>query len=237
MAVTSVGGPRTNAAIGTSLGDGVTYGAFGQPQRIHEDVTGASAAYAVAANTGSLYTNCFNTISLPTDATINGVELVAATDFDGSGYSYIGNFGSTGSTESATMQMYLYNGTTYSSALTFKSTPSGTSVNAANDEMTFLGGNKRYVNYNASIDLMGGAADSLSGLTWDASSQASWGFAFTCVAVSGTPVYGILRGIGLRITYTEASTGYTHDVNAVAAANIGRLNSVVTAKIGKINNT
>ena len=37
-----------------------------------------------------------------------------------------------------------------------------------------------------------------------------------------------------RITYTEA-TGYSHDIMGLAAASIGKVNTVATANIGKIN--
>ena len=37
------------------------------------------------------------------------------------------------------------------------------------------------------------------------------------------------------IEYTVSASGYTHDVNGVAAASIGKVNYVATASIGKIN--
>ena len=39
----------------------------------------------------------------------------------------------------------------------------------------------------------------------------------------------------ITLDYTVAASGYTHDVNSVAAASIGKVNSVATASIGKIN--
>ena len=39
-----------------------------------------------------------------------------------------------------------------------------------------------------------------------------------------------------RITYTEA-TGYSHDIMGLAAANIGKVNTVATANVGKISGT
>ena len=56
-----------------------------------------------------------------------------------------------------------------------------------------------------------------------------------CIDISATPVFGILRGIGLRATYTEAATGYSHSVIGVASGNIGKVNALATANIGKIN--
>ena len=38
-----------------------------------------------------------------------------------------------------------------------------------------------------------------------------------------------------KIEYTLASTGYTHDISGLAAANISKVNTVATANIGKIN--
>ena len=38
-----------------------------------------------------------------------------------------------------------------------------------------------------------------------------------------------------KIEYTVSASGYTHDVNGVAAASIGKVNYVATASIGKIN--
>ena len=39
----------------------------------------------------------------------------------------------------------------------------------------------------------------------------------------------------ITLDYTAAASGYTHDVNSVAAASIGKVNTVATASIGKIN--
>ena len=39
-----------------------------------------------------------------------------------------------------------------------------------------------------------------------------------------------------RITYTEA-TGYSHDIMGLAAANIGKVNTLATANVGKISGT
>ena len=46
---------------------------------------------------------------------------------------------------------------------------------------------------------------------------------------------GINHATVAYLEYTEASSGYTHDLNGVAAASIGKVNSVATASIGKIN--
>ena len=67
MPTTNIEGPNANIAAGTI--DGVTYGALGQPQRIHESVTGASAAFGTTALKGSLYDNCFNLTQIPSSFT------------------------------------------------------------------------------------------------------------------------------------------------------------------------
>ena len=41
--------------------------------------------------------------------------------------------------------------------------------------------------------------------------------------------------VTITLDYTLAATGYTHDVNSVAAASINKVNTVATASIGKIN--
>ena len=42
-------------------------------------------------------------------------------------------------------------------------------------------------------------------------------------------------GVNFTLSYTLASTGYTHDVSGLAAASIAKVNTVATANIGKIN--
>ena len=41
--------------------------------------------------------------------------------------------------------------------------------------------------------------------------------------------------VTITLDYTESASGYTHDVNGLAAASIGKVSSVATASIGKIN--
>ena len=110
MATTSILAPNASGAVGTGIGDGVTYGGWSFPERIYSSAGGASAAVTTLANKGTLWTNCFNSSQIPSGATITGVELVAGLDTDGTGNSNIGNAGSTGVSESVTYQMYLYNG-------------------------------------------------------------------------------------------------------------------------------
>ena len=107
MADTGIIGPVADVAIGTALGDGTNYGSFSNPQRLYRTAGGSSAATVTTSGKGTLWYNCFVS-EIPSSATIQGIEIVAGVDFDGSGNSNIGNFGSTGTTETITMQMYLY---------------------------------------------------------------------------------------------------------------------------------
>jgi len=231
MGVTSILTPTANAVVGTDIGDGVTYGAWSNPQRVHRTSTGSSAAVATAANKGTVWTGCFDASQIPSGATITGVELVAGTDPDGSGNSNIGTAGSTGASESMTFQMYLYNGTSYSSPLTFLSTPSGGSLNGDSTELTLTGANKRYVNMTAGDDIMAGSSTSLSGLSWDPVDQARFGFAITSIAVSATPVGIVVRGIGLRVTY---STQFPDKVIGEPPADILKVLGIGTANLANI---
>jgi hypothetical protein len=45
---------------------------------------------------------------------------------------------------------------------------------------------------------------------------------------------GIGFGTTITLTYTEASSGYTHDIMGVATGNIGKVINVATANIGKV---
>ena len=231
MGVTSILTPTANAAVGTGIGDGVTYGAWSQPQRLHRATTGSSAAVATVANKGTIWDGCFDATQIPSGAVITGVELVAGLDPDGAGNSNIGNAGSTGSSESMTYQMYLYNGSSYSSPLAFLSTPSGGSLNGDSTELTLTGANKRYVNTTTGDDLMAGSSTGLSGLSWDPADQADFGFAFTSIAVSATPVGVIVRGIGLRVTY---SVQFPDKVIGEPPADILKVLGIGTASLANI---
>ena len=54
-------------------------------------------------------------------------------------------------------------------------------------------------------------------------------------ATTGTSDIRIDFNTTITLDFTLAATGYSHDVNSVAAASIGKVNSVATASIGKIN--
>lgn len=233
MPDTGIVGPLANAAVGTGLGDGTNYGAFSQPQRVHRTSTGASAATVTAANKGTRWYNCFNSNQIPAGATILGVELVAGVDFDGSGNSNFGTFGSTGATEAITFRAFLYNGSSYSSALTYDGqSRTGIAYADSDTTATFTGGNRRYLGLSTLGTLFGGPAD-LSGLTWDPADQADFGFALISTAVTATPVAGILRGIGLRVTYSEGTVA--EKVNTISSGSIAKLDTVVGNTIAKFN--
>lgn len=237
MADTGIVGPLANTAVGTGLGDGTNYGAWSSPQRLHRNGIYSNAAVVTAANKGTRWYNCFDNNQIPAGATITGVEIVATTDFDGSGNSNIGTFGSTGSTESISMRAYLYNGSSYSSPLAYDgATRTGITYSDSNTTATFLGPNRRYLGSSTLGTLFGGSSD-LSGLTWDPANQANFGFVFTSTAIVNTPVAGAIRGIGLRVTYTEAvarsGPADVAKINGVATADIDKFSGVAFDDIGK----
>lgn len=237
MPDTGIVGPTSNTAVGTGLGDGTNYGGWGQPQRLHRTSTGASAAFITAADKGTRWYNCFNTNQIPSGATITGVEIVAGVDFDGSGNSNIGTFGSTGATESVSLRAFLYDGSNYSNALEYDgATRTGITYSDGDTTATFLGGNRRYLGLST-LGTLFGASDELHGLTWDPANQASFGFAFVSTAVVQTPVAGAIRGIGLRVTYTAAPSGPANiaQVSGVVKANINEFNGIAFSGISEIN--
>ena len=232
MATTSILAPNTNAAVGTGIGDGTTYGAFSQPQRIHSTSTGSAAAVASAANKGTLWTNCFNSTQIPSGAVITGIEIVAGTDPDGSGNSNIGTSGGTGASESITWQLYLYNGSSYSSPLTFThALGSGCTLNGDSTELTTTGANKRYANNTSGDDVLAGSSTGLSGLSWNQADQADFGFAITTIAVSATPTGVAVRGLGLRATY---SVQFPDKVIGEPPADILKVNGIATASLANV---
>ena len=54
-------------------------------------------------------------------------------------------------------------------------------------------------------------------------------------ATTGVADVTIDFDVTITLDYTLAATGYSHDINGVAAASIGKVISVATANIGKIN--
>jgi len=228
MATTSIVFPTSNAVLGTALGDGITYGGWSVPERIHGDSTITSGVAVTSTNnTGNVWKG--HAFGFPATGTIaiEGVEIMADNDpYDGTPLANMGNAGSTGASESAIYKMYLYNGSTYA-GVEFISPPNG-SLSGDSLELTLQGSNKRYKNGFSSAgtaETIGGAADDLHGLSWDASTSSNWGFAITVTGFVATPVPVILRGIGLRVTYTHTPPPppdrYNNDIVAkVSSGNV-----------------
>jgi len=237
MPTTDIEGPNSAGNIGTDIGDGVNYAAISSVQRnrVLETSTGASAMAATATPSGVIFTNFFNSSQIPSDATITGVEVVAGTDFDGSGESYIGTYGS--STGTVVVECYLHNGTSYSSKLVWDSSePGGASLSNGDTTATFDGGNDRYKNITAGDDVLFGGDSDLSGLTWDPADQANFGFAITFQNESNAFVGGFTRGIGLRVTYTQGPQPATgKKLNTIISGSIAKLDTVVGNTIAKFN--
>lgn len=233
MPTTSIEGPHSHTDIGTDIGDGVNYASISSTQRnrVLEASTGASAMAATATPSGVRFFNFFNANQIPSTATILGVELVFGTDFDGSGNSNIGSFGS--STGTFVVECYFHNGDSYSSKLTYLSTPAGVTLSNSDTTATFDGANRRYVD-NASGDDVGfGSASDLSGLSWDPARQDEWGFALTFQNESSNMVAGILRGFGMRVTYREGATA--EKINTLISGSIVRLDTIAGNVIKKFN--
>ena len=55
------------------------------------------------------------------------------------------------------------------------------------------------------------------------------------LAAGGDISNGIAFNSTIQLSFTDAVTGYTHDVLGVASANIGKINGVATADISKVN--
>lgn len=228
MPTTNVQGPTSYNTLGTALGDGNNYVSWTYPERMLSSGTNVCVASgSTAGNRGNLWKGCFNT-EIPTDATITGVELVAKAST--SHNARFGNAGSTGSTESLTYRMYVYNGSSYAEAA-FLSTPFGGSLSSDSMELTLTGANRYYVNNSYGTDVLAGSSSELFGLTWNPIDQQGFGFVILTNAQVDTPV-GVISGrgdIGLRITYTSA--GYSKEVDGVAPGDIYSITNVLRADV------
>ena len=201
MASTSSLGPLSNFTV-----PGKT--AWSNPQRVYRTATASSAAVATSANRATVWYNCFDSGQIPAGATIDGIELVSETIATGTGR--IGTAGATGPTESATMSIRLYNGSSYSSSLYSN---------------TFTGANDYYPSSGAGtgVVLVGGPTN-LVGLTWDPADQADFGFRIDVDSIVLTPVAVALRGLSLKVYYTEVAKIYSF--NDVSGSDIEYVNSV-----------
>ena len=239
MPTTDIEGPHSHTSIGTDIGDGVNYASISSTQlnRVLETSTGANAMAATATPSGVKFFNFFNDNQIPAGSTIQGIEIVAGTDFDGSGDSRISSFGS--STGTFEVECYVHNNKEYSERLTFSSAPinnvggSGGTLSDSDRTATFDGSNKHYLNNSAGDDVLFGGTSELFGKDWDVSDQASWGFAITFQAESNSMVAGILRGFGMRVTYVEPTR--IEKINAIISGSIERINTVAGNLIEKVN--
>ena len=234
MPVTSIEGPHTqgaNAGATVTIG-GTDFTQVAQVQydRVKEGSTG-SATGVLSSNDEVLFMkNFFNDNQIPSGATIDGIEIVAGTDFDGSGNGYIGSSG--GSSGGFKIRAFLYNGTAFSSALEHKQSVdsiSGITSTDSGTSLTWSGASRFYANNSTGDDILYGADDELSGLSWNASDQAEWGFAITFTEESGTGVGLWHRGIGLRCTYTVSgfSKVICGKASAAKVSNIAAPTSVI----------
>ena len=233
MADTGIHGPTGNSSI-----SGVT--AFQNASRLHEN-SGSNSATGYSGIRGHIWHTIFSN-EIPSGATVNGFEVISTTYNNGKGN--IGTFGSTGSSEVATMEIYLWNGSSLSNPLTLENrqSSSGISYTNTNTRVTFTGGNKRHpaaAPFGTYGDgrVMAGSPTELGGLSFTVSDQADWGFAVKCLAITQTPTYGAIRGIGLKCYYTAGASrwGGGSAVNDVADSAIVKINDVATADIVKIN--
>ena len=225
MANTGVSPPTQNTTLGTALNDGNNYVSWTYPERMYATGTNVCVASgSTAGNRGNLWKGCF-TYSVPMNAVITGVEIVAEVN------ARFGNAGSTGGTESLTYRMYLYNGTDYA-PVEFLSTPFGGSLSSDAYELTLTGANRYYKNNNTGTDILAGSSSSLSGLSWSPGNQHNFGFVILTNAKIDTPV-GVLSGqgdMGLRITYNVPSI-YPNTVTGVAPNDIDEVTTVETVSI------
>lgn len=212
---TNTQGPLSHDALG-DVGDGLTYStpATSARQRVMRNATGINNVCVIspAAGNSPIGFKMFNffgedSFLIPPDAVIEGVELIAGTDFDGTGESYIGSFGGN-INEQFDVECRFYNGVNYSNRLvwdtsgvytgvTFSSVGGGT-----NNRATFSGGNRRYKNNTDGDDVLFGGPNNLSGLDWDPANQANFGVGFAGLnGVGSSPAGGIVRGIRMKLYY------------------------------------
>ena len=210
MASTSSLGPLSYSSVSGKTN-------WGQPMRVHRNQTSSSAAFATSASVATLWYNCFDSSQIPAGATIDGIELVSTTIASGTGN--IGTAGSTGPTETATLSIRLYNGTTYSSSLYSN---------------TFVGPNDRYPSPYGSGQVLVGGPTNLVGLSWDPANQADFGFRIDVDSITLTPVVVALRGLALKVYYTEGVTYLLDSINNVDPNTIDKISSVSLSGASKI---
>ena len=233
MADTGIHGPTSNTGIAGATN-------FSQPQRVHENVSGASASGFSGTNRGHIWKGIFSS-EIPSGATVNGFEIIST--IYNSSRGNIGTFGSTGSSESVTFNIFLWNGVDLSSAIPFQNVSTGVSgISLANSDkdVTFLGPNKRHPALPSSNQgndtVMAGTPTETGGLSWNVTDQANWGFGLKAISITNTPVYGAIRGIGLKCYFTAAggASGYANAVIGIDGSDISQVNQVDTDSIDSI---
>ena len=118
------------------------------------------------------------------------------------------------SSNSSTLETSVYNGTSWSSNKAANSLPG---------------------KFYSTVDPAWGSSSDLWGLSWDATTAAAIQLKFDWSTLSYARAVIGFDHIQIRVTYTEAPSGYGHDVNSLASASISKINSVATASIGKVN--
>ena len=138
----------------------------------------------------------FGNLAVPDGATIDGIEIYAEANSN------------TGPNEP---DMFVYNGSSWSSALSNNST---------------------WGKSTTTIDPAWGSNSNLWGLSWTSSTAEGIKIKMDSSSItSGRRIF--FDWIRVRVTYTEA--GYGHEVNNVAAASIAKVKGVATASIAKVN--
>jgi hypothetical protein len=152
--------------------------------------------------------------TIPSNAEIVGVSLLAVSDPDGTGEGYIGSAGPQGNSARFDMECYFYNGTTYSDKLTWDvdNAPDGmtffSTTGGVNSRARFTGPNVHYKNDTDLRDILFGGENDLSGLSWDPANQANFGFSMIWLAPggAGTVLASVQRGLTMKVSYQIPST-------------------------------
>ena len=83
--------------------------------------------------------------------------------------------------------------------------------------------------------VIAGTPTETGGLSWTVTDQANWGFGVKSISITNTPVYGVIRGIGLKCYFTAAgASGYANAVIGIESSDIGEVNKVATDSIDSI---
>ena len=87
--------------------------------------------------------------------------------------------------------------------------------------------------YGDGRSIAGGDGE-LHGISWSPSTQADWGWALFCTAITNTPIGGMTRGLALKIYYEEAPPDPRPTYNN-GTAMISVKSGAVTIDLGNIN--